>query len=177
MSLLTFFLNVLTVTGELYLPHVATPMLTQQGALGRNLRHVCRSIREGGGGQFSCPLFVLQRKCPPPGALRNGLAAASALACCHLSPLGIVLHLRGGSAGHGPARHSAPCPTNRLRPHEPPSIILEAAEEKLTSCIFAAQDGDIKRDAPPTGRKRVHDVLWRLVISPLMSSGLMIVMI
>lgn len=84
--------------------------------MGRNLRHVCRSM----GGAVFLPLV-----CPPEdmsSSLRNGLAAASALARCHLRPLSIVLHLRGGSAGRGAARHAAPCPSNQLRRHQPPSI-------------------------------------------------------
>lgn len=51
-------------------------MLTQQGALAAFGPEPWPCLSQyRGGGQLSCPLLVLQRTCPPPGALRNGLLA------------------------------------------------------------------------------------------------------
>lgn len=108
--------------------------------MGRNLGHVCRSM---GGGAVVLPLIR------PPEDMSSSWGLEERSACCHLCPLSVVLHLRGGSSGRGPARRAAPGPTNQLRRHPPPSITLEAAApEELTSCVSAAHDGDVKRDAP-----------------------------
>lgn len=91
-------------------------MLTQQGALAAFGPEPwpCLSQYRGGG---SCPAPYWSSR---GHVLLWGLEERSA--CCHLCPLSVVLHLRGGSSGRGPARRAAPGPTNQLRRHPPPSI-------------------------------------------------------
>ncbi|TWW65479.1 hypothetical protein D4764_21G0003790 [Takifugu flavidus] len=85
-------------------------------------------------------LNVLTRTCPPPGALRNGLAVL--LVVIFLLP---ALSFTFGEDPQDTDRPATPLrvPPISFRRHQPPSITLEAAEEKRTSCISAAHGGDI----------------------------------